>query len=433
VSFLDQVIRRWGIHNRVSGITTDQDSNTKKGVALYSEQIAPIAWIPCASHKIQLCINNALKRQTSAFAIFQKCKDICTVFAGSSTATEILHSHQRKHFEGKEWELLTFNKTRWNSWFTMSARVHKLMPAIESSLDDLDSGPRDLKEKAKELHEAILRDDEVDALGEMLTLLQPAADFTHWAGHAARPTLSQVYGRVYSLLPALESLTTPQAKALHRSLDSQIKESWPLTDIPDAILLAIYFNSVCASSDFLLFTEVNGESLLNRAKLLVSNLIIETMRLRHEESQRTNPDPLINGSVDAVLKAGYQGTAYLAIRFYTVYCQSKDNMKKFLDCPQDFWLQQHTTCLQEVVSIALSYLCIQATSSDSERAFSRAGLILDKNRASTADDIFQAVIFAQSFASIVPQIVRIYSEEEGARLEPRRKMVRLSIADNHPL
>jgi len=38
----------------------------------------------------------------------------------------------------------------------MSARVHKLMPAISASLHDLENGPRDLKGKAKELREVIL-------------------------------------------------------------------------------------------------------------------------------------------------------------------------------------------------------------------------------------------------------------------------------------
>ena len=154
--FLDRVIRDWGIHNRVSGITTDQGANVKLGMALYSQQISHISWIPCASHKIQLCINNALKRQSSVFAVFQKCKDISAVFAESSAAMDMLNAQQRRLFEGKELKLLTFNKTRWNSWFTMSARVHKLMPAISASLHDLENGPRDLKGKAKELREVIL-------------------------------------------------------------------------------------------------------------------------------------------------------------------------------------------------------------------------------------------------------------------------------------
>lgn len=403
-------------------MTTDQGANMKKAMALYNEQITTITWIPCASHKIQICINNSLKRHSSVSFIFQRCKDIVVIFAGSSAATEILGLHQKILFDGKEWKLLGFNKTRWNSWFIMAARVHKLMPAILASIRELEEGSKDLKDKAKALRDVVLCDDEIDALGEMLTLLQPAANFTHWAGSATRPTLSHVYARVYSLLPPVESLTTPQAQALHASLSSQIKESWPLTDIPDAILLAIYFNPACASSDFLMHTMVNGESLLARAKALAAELIVESMRRRYEEEKKNQPLLVHDATMDTVQEVTRKGTAFLAINLYTAFSESKEKMKVFMDCPQDFWLQQRTAALMELTPIALSYLCIQATSSSSERAFSQAGLILDQRRACTADHNFQAVILSQSFARVIPQIVKIQAEEEAARLQARRNM-----------
>ncbi|GJJ75808.1 hypothetical protein EMPS_08166 [Entomortierella parvispora] len=420
---LDRVVRDWGLHNRVSGITTDQGANVKLAMTLYNNQVAPIAWIPCASHKIQLCINNALKRQSSVFAIFQKCKDISAVFAESSAATDILNSQQKRHFDGKQWNLLTFNKTRWNSWFTMSARVHKLLPAITASLCDLESGTRDLKMKANELREVMLCDDEAVALGEMLALLQPAADFTHWAGHASKPTLSHVYARAYSILPAVESFTTPQARALHRSLDYQIKESWPLTNVPDAILLAIYFNPACASSKFLMDTEIDGKSLLNRAKELAGNLVVEHLTRRHKEAEEIDPDPFLDETMGLILRANSQGYAFLALNVYGAFCSSEAYTKKFMDCPQDFWLQHRSNeSLMSLCSIALSYLCIQATSSDSERAFSQAGLILDKKRASMADHNFQAVLFARSFAKAIPEITKIHAVDEAVKLDARRNM-----------
>jgi len=236
--------------------------------------------------------------------------------------------------------------------------------------------------------------------------------------------LSHVYARVYTMLPTVESLITPQAKALHGSLDSQIKESWPLTNVPDAILLAIYFNPACASSNFLMFTEVNGESLLHRAKKLAADLIVGSLTLQHQEAQKTNPDPFLDETMESVLKASNQGLAYLALTVYTAYCESKEYTDKFMNRPQDFWLQHRShKSLMCVVSIALSYLCIQATSSDAERAFSQAGLILDKKRATTADDNFQAVIFAQSFARVIPEITRIHAFDEAANLDARRRMV----------
>lgn len=282
------------------------------------------------------------------------------------------------------------------------------MPAISASRHELETGTRDLKRRAKDLSEAMLCHDEVIALREMVALLQPAADFNHWAGSATKPTLSQIYGHVYSLLPAVESLTTPQAKTLHGSMESQINESWPLTNIPDAILLAIYFNPACASSDFMMQTVVDGKSLLLRAKLLAGDLIIKSLASKYEEEQKVNPDFFMDETMNDVLHAGRQGTAYLALHLYTAFCNSREMMRPYLDRPQDFWFSTRSTAgLRDLTSIALSYLCIQATSPDSEREFSQAGLILGKRKASTADDNFQAVISARSYAKVIPQIAKI--------------------------
>jgi hypothetical protein len=130
-------------------MTSDQGVNMKKAMTLYNEQITAITWIPCASHKIQICINNSLKRNSSVSFIFQRCKDIVVIFAGSSAATEILGLHQKILFDETKWKVLGFNKMRRNSWFIMAARVHKLMPAILASIRELEEGSKDLKDKQR--------------------------------------------------------------------------------------------------------------------------------------------------------------------------------------------------------------------------------------------------------------------------------------------
>ncbi|KAF9368959.1 hypothetical protein CPB97_004040, partial [Podila verticillata] len=72
-----QVVRSWGLHGCILGVTTDQGANIKKAMDLYSKEVAAITWVPCALHKIQLCINSALSQNSVVLAIFQKCKDIC--------------------------------------------------------------------------------------------------------------------------------------------------------------------------------------------------------------------------------------------------------------------------------------------------------------------------------------------------------------------
>ena len=68
--------------------------------------------------------------------------------------------------------------------------------------------------------------------------------------------------------PASDSLVTEQARELHRNLDALIDDSWPLKDIPDGMLLAIYLNPACASLAMLDHTiTASGESLIEQKNL----------------------------------------------------------------------------------------------------------------------------------------------------------------------
>ncbi|KAF9965772.1 hypothetical protein BGZ73_001277, partial [Actinomortierella ambigua] len=53
------------------------------------------------------------------------------------------------------------------------------------------------------------------------------------------------------MLPDVETLMTEAAKDLHANLDAFIKEKWPLLDITDAELLALYLNPACAKHSML--------------------------------------------------------------------------------------------------------------------------------------------------------------------------------------
>ncbi|KAF9916118.1 hypothetical protein FBU30_001545, partial [Linnemannia zychae] len=108
---------------------------------------------------------------------------------------------------------------------------------------------------------------------------------------------------------------------------------------------------------------------------------------------------------------------------YKVYYESKANVIKYSDCPQDFWAAlRHDPSLSIVAAIAPSYLVIQATSSASERAFSRAGLILDKKSASMSDSNFHNIICAQSYALVLPIIEELDRAEKRADFEKRQMM-----------
>ncbi|KAG0358664.1 hypothetical protein BGX24_005931, partial [Mortierella sp. AD032] len=91
--------------------------------------------------------------------------------------------------------------------------------------------------------------EELDVLAEVIGLLRPAADFTHWAGGSDYTTISQVYERVHNLLPPVTTLQTEGAQQMHMRLKLLIDSAWPLDDISDGMLLAMYFNPGCVGSE----------------------------------------------------------------------------------------------------------------------------------------------------------------------------------------
>jgi hypothetical protein len=102
--------------------------------------------------------------------------------------------------------------SKWQRVLTLSNAIpqaHTNMPSVTSAEQS----------KREELRQLLLTNYEVTALREIVTLLEPAAAFTHWAGGTTSPTISQVYFRIYSLLPTLDSFDTTEAKELHGNLN----------------------------------------------------------------------------------------------------------------------------------------------------------------------------------------------------------------------
>ncbi|KAG9072141.1 hypothetical protein KI688_006365 [Linnemannia hyalina] len=104
------------------------------------------------------------------------------------------------------------------------------------------------KKKVKEFKNQLLSAEELDGLGEVIELLRPATDFTHWVGGSDYSTISQVYDKVHNLLPRVISFQTETAQDMHLKLEALIKSSWPEDKISDGMHLSMHFNPGCAGS-----------------------------------------------------------------------------------------------------------------------------------------------------------------------------------------
>lgn len=149
-------MKYWDLEDKLICGTTDQGANIKKAMELYSERKG-VSWIPCSSHKIQLCINKAIAETQSAKEIFDKSHKLSIFLRGGGVVTAAFNLAQTRLY-GKAYKTLTTNVTRWNSHYTMAARLLQVIDAVSPTLTKLQGGSPDEKSKARELQKLMLSD-----------------------------------------------------------------------------------------------------------------------------------------------------------------------------------------------------------------------------------------------------------------------------------
>jgi len=113
------------------------------------------------------------------------------------------------------------NVTRWNSKLHLVERVYSYRAVLEATSQELllkRDVPSEERKKFKEFRNQLLSVEELNVLGEIIELLHPAAELTHWIGGSGYSTISQVYRKVYNLLPPVATLQTEVAPTMHMKL-----------------------------------------------------------------------------------------------------------------------------------------------------------------------------------------------------------------------
>ncbi|KAF9579727.1 hypothetical protein BGW38_003897, partial [Lunasporangiospora selenospora] len=185
-------------------------------------------------------------------------------------------------------------------------------------------------------------------------------------------------------------------------------------DIPDCILIAIYLNPACAAHDFLsavLWNDGKADvTLRDKVKALLVKELIERYQedeARHVERQepaqmqilQQEEIPFKRQNTGIEYQTVMRMSAQMAVALYE--CETshhKEQRAQFIEIPQDYWrLDRNNERLRDLARIARIYLCFQATSSESERLFSKAGRVLSSRKTRLNDSIFRDIIFASSF------------------------------------
>ncbi|KAG0048514.1 hypothetical protein BGZ90_007603 [Linnemannia elongata] len=129
------------------------------------------------------------------------------------------------------WTFVSANVTRWNSKLHLVERVYSYRAVLEATSQELllkRDVPSEERKKFKEFRNQLLSVEELNVLDEIIELLRPAAELTHWIGGSGYSTISQVYRK------------TEVAQTMHMKLQAQIESAWPRDDISGGMLLSIF-------------------------------------------------------------------------------------------------------------------------------------------------------------------------------------------------
>ncbi|KAG9066856.1 hypothetical protein KI688_012768 [Linnemannia hyalina] len=346
----------------------------------------------------------------------------------------------------------TANVTRWNSKLNMVARVFDVITVLKPAAEELLKlkSTKEEMTKYQEFNNNLLSEEEVDVLQEIVKLLRPAAKLTHWIGGSGYSTISQVYALAHNILGPSDVYKTGPAIALYEVLESFIKLAWPEDDISDVMLLAMYFNPGCSKLNIwgLENTHQAAEQAAERAakrttedaaarrhagqdsdqervqlppqiplenrhstprptnRLRAETLIYRAVIQMHADKEiarkrgitnTTNNNNLSYDVNNAISMKFWKVDADCALMAYRALWSDEEVDPAWSDDPAAFWKSKESLpTLASLATLARMFLTIQATSSEAERLFSKAGLIYSARRCRLSDSNFRNVIFFNS-------------------------------------
>ncbi|KAG0377890.1 hypothetical protein BGX24_005215 [Mortierella sp. AD032] len=126
----------------------------------------------------------------------------------------------------------------------------------------------------------------------------------------------------------------------------------------------------------------------------------EALMLMVKEESENLVAPTLDGQEDELDDLFEDAPADLVdkelMKYNTMVLKDTNKLAKFLDMPEDFWKKAETR-LPLLAALARAYLSIQATSSESERLFSKAGLLLPPKKVNVSIHNFVNLLMLNSF------------------------------------
>jgi len=360
---LSSLLEEWNLPtSKLTGIVTDNGSNIVKAIELLRWQ-----HFRCFAHTIQLSIKPILE-ESPLVTIIQRFRNVVTHYHHSGTATTSLAEKQVIFYQ-KNRRLQPDVKTRWNSTHIMLVSVYELKLAIDADL-----------RTNKDYAYLLPTPEEWEICKQVINLLRPFRVASETLSHQENVTISCAIPIVNRL-----KLHLSQACEKEHDLVQNFRQNI-LTDL-------LSRSHSTQQAQFASFLDPRYKKLddwmrnpQSRAHFVLR--VQEEMKAvpytPPERSAKITCDEAALWGLDSI-KLDNISQELEAYQFQSA--QPSNSM-----CPLTWW-KSHEKAYPRLSLLARKYLCLNATSTPSERVFSTAGDVIDEKRSRLLSDNADSIIF----------------------------------------
>ena len=406
---LSEIISDWAIpRNTVASIVHDNGSNIVKCTDQMNEDPAwgGVKGVRCAGHTLQLCINAALKKYDNVTRTVAAAKRLVTHFKKSAKATTALIEKQKDPaLPVKCHKLIQEVGTRWNSTYMMLQRLIEQREAVAAVLSDVSVSKQ--SDRNLELTTAQWRtaEDIVSVLKPMITLTELLSQDINASLSATVPMLINIKNRHL----AVRDDDSNVIKNLKTTITQEIVTRWSLESLQ---VSSVYIQAAVLDPRFKklnFFTDEQTEEAYSAVENLAESIAENAhrpVRVREEslsdsdrEEQPPTAPPKQNEKAQIVAmlmdvdeeeeQTEDEGNEMKAYIKDNSYAKNKKDMEKEKEKNKDMkikeqgpleWWKKNEDRYPQLSRAAKRIHSIPATSTSSERIFSKAGFIINKKR-----------------------------------------------------
>ncbi|XP_067624170.1 E3 SUMO-protein ligase ZBED1-like isoform X5 [Eurosta solidaginis] len=321
--------------------------------------------LPCLAHTLNLVVQNSLlqdKDNIHLAPLLQKCKTIVTFFKKSSNATELFKKAQNTETPLK---LIQEVATRWNSSYMMIKRILETIDAISSVLMANRKAPEPFTE------EEMVTLKQVEKILSLFYTLTVRCSGNGLTISLIIPLVNGLYRNLCEMETKIDNVT---ALRLCKSLKEGVVERLFPYEKRTATKISTLLDPRFKKKAFISILNANSAAMLLESEM---NCIAPSVSERPIENiSQPGGDPLFQFLEDA--------------RNEEVTSRKVDNIitkRQYLERPNliqsanilDFWKTSKDDFIP-MKTVALKYFCIPATSTESERTFSKCGVVSSERR-----------------------------------------------------